>query len=601
MNWLVKLAGPIYLRTDVHSKNGRPIHYVVGDTYPVYRKLKTVFPNYYGAKKIWWQYSDRVTPEMIRRLADFGVDVSEIQGATAAPAGQEPASAEPTPQEPPAGTVVTDQTWDGAESKSKWYGFPIKDNIWGGSVTWQIDGEPHDFLLKVNRHFQKGRRRIPSYTVSITYPDGEKTLKTFGQKAPGEWGSYDEGQYIAGLPAIIQEKIWDAKGKTYQLWQAHQELAKRSPELTQYLEGLAEYDDTGKKRIRKTIRLDAPGYEGEYPIELEAFSHGHTFHIRTALEHALAPYPKTLGSLYVPYELRTIEDFNRWLDEALAEPKVLLDMQQDYLEYLQSFAFKPEQEAAQREEIRPIVEMIQKGQIDTELFKTKLMELGYVRPSKRQPKRGPGMQAVEEIRIVIDDKKIRDVIYGSRKLKNSPEFFYAVLAYYVMRKARNITSWTEMILTDSIRDFSDLLDRFGIEMTFRQVSDYFDRAAVLTYQALTGRRAPRSRADAWSDFYGGGGGMGGETPDVQMPSGAVEQFANFVARLPDAGVTAEQVMQDPKSAYRQMALKWHPDRNKENPEAGRIFGELSTLWNQLPAQVRLAQENWLTGLIKDGL
>ena len=53
-----------------------------------------------------------------------------------------------------------------------------------------------------------------------------------------------------------------------------------------------------------------------------------------------------------------------------------------------------------------------------------------------------------------------------------------------------------------------------------------------------------------------------------------------------AGIKSDATQEDIKKAYRKAALKWHPDKNKDNPNAAEKFKGTFTHMADLIAQQR---------------
>ncbi len=490
------------------------------------------------------------------------------------------------PAEPTA-TSVTDQSWEETEPKSRWYGFPIKKSIYETMVPVEVEGQQLEVKVSLNRWFRKGRRRIPSYVYDIAWKD--KLIGRLAKPSPSDWGSYDEGEIAGAIPELIRTRFAAGpKSKMYNGLKHYLELSGREPELTEYLK---QFDHD--KKIEKSIHLEEPGYEGDYPVKFFAYTKGENWYGETALDHPQAPRPKTIYYLGdVPPNIHSIEQFNQWLEGRINEPEVMERAKKGYADYLKSFHFsevEQEEAAGQFQEILPIIE----GRVtDPKFFRQKLMEHGYIRPSRRRRRNVPGMQPQESIEILLDSRKIVDDSYGWGKLSKSPNYLYSVVAYLMHRhKAGNIGFGAGYgQIGSSIRSFHDTLQRHGATIDVGELYDYLDDLAKQLLREVIGIQPAGSAADQWARFYSGEEGVGSSESPASVLSRGLDPFVQFAVQH---GLDEATIRANPVKAYRTLAHRFHPDLNQGNPEAGNLFRELGALWDAVPAEVKKTSENWL--------
>jgi hypothetical protein len=383
----------------------------------------------------------------------------------------------------------------------------------------------------------------------------------------------------------------------YLAYQTLKRLEKRDTELTTFLKTWDEIKFDKDKNVKQFIKTRIPpkfvelsetGYEGKYPIELYlSGTNGITFY--TGLEDSQAPYHEYLGDMAITSHISDFEQLNSEIDKNLNEQ--LENIKQHYLKYLKSFPFSKQEKETHSSEMEEIVSFIGKN-FNVEFFKNKLIEKGFVRPSKRGPK-GIGMMPVEDVKYIIDDALIRKSVF-SRDANNYPNYFYAVLAYYLMRKARNITSWSEPLLRMNIDSWMELAKRYGHDLNFKDVDKYFEQLVILLYKNIFGTEAPKGRMEQFTDFYSGNWG-GQSSPTVKEPSvgNPLDNFAQYASTL---GINIEEAKRYPRKIYSILATKYHPDVTQEEDKgkAEMIFKELSQLYERIPENLKNLKnaKNW---------
>ena len=247
-----------------------------------------------------------------------------------------------------------------------------------------------------------------------------------------------------------------------------------------------------------------------------------------------------------------------------------------------------------------ILSMLVNDVVDVQFFKKKMMELGYLRPSKKQGRpRGLGMEPESRTVYVLDHNKIVNDIYHGRDgiSSNDPQYFYTCMAYYLHRLKKNIQSFTDMMLTTSMSQWVDTGKRYGLDLHWKEVYAYFDKASRRLFKEIFAENAPNSWSQNYNDFYGGSGRGTAEEPVRTAPTGGLDEFVNFAVTL---GADASLARSDPKKVYRQLAIKNHPDLNPDNPQAENNFKQLSNLWSRIEGMFRQGPRtarNWLQRIV----
>jgi len=591
----------IKLKKDKNDRNNQIIYYLEGDTYPVKGQLgsRGLGFKWYGGRKIWWMYEKQLTPEKVQALQTLGADTSEYGTTSQVSPQQQTSIPEQTPApeqvQPEAAQEVTNKT-DTDSGKSykevnregtggygydsipsgKYYGYNIKTDIYATEFPVDIDGQDVPLKLAIDRWYKKGRRKVPRYIINLSYGDNQIWSKAMD--ASRNWGEYNEDELVLTLPEKIKNLVAQKK-QIYGRVKDQLALGTRDPEFTRILEewNKTKWDD--KKYIykhipEKTIQITEPPYEGEYRIILNEI--GYSIYLETDVDHPLAPRAGTLGNFGIPPTVQNLEQFNQLVDKTITSNHD--SIVENYIKYLKSFAFTQEEEETSRASMDEVVNMIGKN-YDTSHFIDKLNELGYIRPSKKVKKeeRQPGFLPKDKIKWVVESKKIVNDAY---RYTQDPNQFYSTIAYYLHRKVKNISSWTDMMLVSAIDHWHKLSKRFGHEISYEDVDKYFGEISSKIYREIFYKEPPQSRADQYSNFYSQFGRE--QTQTIPRSSGVVENFVNLAVSL---GANAEETRSNPKKVYRQLVLKYHPDVNK-NEEAQQIIRNLNTAYEDLPQEIR---------------
>lgn len=577
----------------IHTTNNKPIVYVSGNTFPIKNILgkNGLGFNWYRAKKIWWMYKDRFdrSKDMIlQKLSNAGVNVANISSRqfTEEPK-QEEKEEEPKEENDNRGnSFETDKT-----TGRNQYGvnFPVNDNIYETEIVLNIDGQDIPFKFIAGREQRDYKKTLPMYKFSL-YMNGE-LVKIYNFKATGRWGkngpNYNEEEIISNflnkLQGMVDKKD---KSKLYRRIKYVQKLNQRSPELKDFLDKWDNYFLDSKKDEKqklleqygfypKTIYIEQ--YSKEFPIDLIYYNE--KISIKTNADHPLAPYPENLFYIGIPAEIKTIEELKQFIDKEIQNN--LNVIKEKYIKYLQSFPFDEEKEKQHYEEMEKIINNIKNNNINSNEVINELKIRGYIRPKIR----GTGWVLTQE------------AINAGYSSKNNVENYYGAIAYWLSRMKRNVTSFTEMMLTMTISELHKIMERSGYDISYEKIESYLNNLVRKVYEQLFGERPGRSAREAYEDFYGGnwrgergerGRNSGGNTQHTNMNINSILQKLKDLAEGQGVAYSPESL----KSVYRQLSLKLHPDMPNGNIEK---MVELNNIWDALPYELKKSN-NWFNRL-----
>lgn len=606
MTWLTKLAANTVLKKGVHTASGREIYYLEGDTYALHKAVNLgrtgLGFQWWKAKRMWWAYAEKITPNILNKLQSSGTDITAATGATppAAPTYQQPEARVPDDLVDKS-TEIPDYN---LQDLSRKVGFPIKD-IYRETIETEFNGQPITLIAVLIRTAMKGKSRYgttvaqgwknkPLYAVKLYLNSEDNFLIRiripFNRSPDTEKKPYHQINESAEVVPLVRQNVLELvqrpNSKTQQAISYQLQLNQRTPELLALLKQHNKYGDK-PVQIMKTIRINnPPEYAGDYPVSFTALSDGNTWYGETAVENPLARSPKTIYYLQLPETVHTIEEFNQWLDMEIINPDNLERAQRGYAKYLQSFSFLESQQEEAQTQFQEVLPIIQARSMDTEFFKSKLLQHGYIRPSKKRKRTGPGMQLQEDVPMILDTKKIVDASYNFGRLATTPNFLYAVVAYLMHRHRAGNINFISIQIAMNVRDFQRTLQRHGLEIDQKELDDYLD---TLARKLLLDIFHTQSRGSAWDQWSQFSGDMG-----EQQAQGGLNEFAAFATQH---GANAEEVQTNPKKVYRELAFQFHPDRNLDDPQAEQKFVDLQAVWERVPANLKQAS-GWLGRLFK---
>jgi len=592
-----------------NTKSGSPIYYVDGNAYPIKDKLKELGFRWFRPRKIWW-ISESKAPSVSSQLQQLGIDTSILGDSPAdTPAQQEPVEEEQkTEQDYP---ELTDKTSSDSYDrhyrnvpKERYLRYPAKRNIYQTEIDVNFKDTTIPLKVVMDRWFVKvskggryvTRRKIPRYYYNVYYDD--EFIIRIKQNAPDEWGRYNEDKLAYEIPELVNKYINETE--TFQKILNHViDYSQRDPEFHNILK---EWEDQTTVRVGEvfnfledkgvripTITIDHPTYSGSYYVVPKMYTYilQPSLYFEPFVKHPLAPRSNTVYSGDIPSNIKTLSEFNTFLQQEVDRNKE--EIEEKYVKYLESFPFTEEEEEEKRGEMQEVVDMINSN-YNIDFFKNQLEELGYIRPSKKAPRMQDGFIPRESIKWVIESKKIVDDVYKSFR---DPKSFYATIAYWLHRKVRNISSWTDMMLNDAIMQWQRLAERYGHKIDLDELYKYFDTISSELYKKLYGQE-PKDRWKDFEDFYGGYRTQQDVPVTPQDKATSIEQFAQFVQNI---GGDYNIAKDDPRRAYRQLALQYHPDKNPDNIEESKnIMQQLNEAYGKLPLDIRRAT-NWYSKFI----
>jgi len=562
-------------RQTMHGKYGPFDAYVVsGDTYIVRDQLKRLGFSWYGKDKVWYMSASKWNEAIARQLGRIGAVL--------------PGDA-PTTTTPPESRHHVNPLEDTEDvEQTKWHKFPVKSSIRKFNVTFEYKGEATTLPVDIDRwYFESGdkynpkksskNRGIPRYRVRI----GD--LATFYSGAEGKWDSYDEEKKLDEIQKIVVDSMQnEPKTKMRMKVETQIDQSRREPGLIDALQKIKE-DGRGYSVV---IGDADEGYNGTFPVKLDYF--GDDIWVNSDINSPHIDRQKILGEIGIS-NIRTPAELEEKISTFLNSD----DIRQKYLDFLHSFPFLGGQVEEEEKKWKQIFECVENPKANTDFVLNKLVEMGFVRPHRRQ-RQEQGLSSGEEIKWIMDHDA---VVHGPSS--RTPEGFYTLVAYLLHRQIKGIESWSEMGLTMDTGDLVRKIQQFDPDITFEQLEQVLEMFAAAA-QAKWGFKDQRKLWKNYKEFYSGGHASKPKDEPAQSENDLLDRLAEMAGRF---GVDTTGIRQNPKKIYRELAMKVHPDRFSTEPqkqeEMKLVFQELGNLWEEIRTVHRISN-SWYSTAVRYG-
>ena len=213
----------------------------------------------------------------------------------------------------------------------------------------------------------------------------------------------------------------------------------------------------------------------------------------------------------------------------------------------------------------------------TDIFQ-ELKSRGYVHEDKRS-KQSEGMKSIENYKWIFNHKKaVNDAYSGGKYITHTPEFFYAALAYVIHRKKKNISSWTEMMLMESIDRFVRQMNKLGSEVSFKECEKLIDTLANQILEMYFRKPSEEPKANPFAN----------NTEQKKQPY-QVNEFFKYIQDLLNTyplSLNLEMSIENLYPVYKAILLQIHPDIVNENLPQGEereiMTKKVNTLFDEIP-------------------
>jgi hypothetical protein len=585
-----------------------------------------------GSKVLWYMPESKYTSSLIPQLRNIGVDTESISKTHVPNVPQNPTNPNnpqnPTLPERETAKPTMKQWVTEDEDLTRWYKFPINKNILSYTEEVTLDGEKHVEKITIDRNcrlseegstYTKPKKSrefigIPIYVVHIgEIPDPKNPsdiipITTTKIKCSKKWGEYNEEEYLKELRTIIKSKIENNPPQKFVSnsngalrW--YYDIKKRTPELNEVLKQICDSKtfDVSSYKLNVMVKInnsENPEYNGEYPISVKGYAHDGVdklteIYVHTNIDMPTAPSKELIGSVKL-FKVHTEEDLIKKFEE-LAQSE---ETKKKYLKYLQSFPFLSSQQDKAKHDFNVITGYMQNPEGSYSQVLNKIKDIGYIRPHKRQ-KQSIGLSSGEEIKWVIDSEKIKDDVYGHGPLNNTPEYFYVAVSYYIHREIRNIWSYSQAMLRDSVSRWVENMKKFGADLKRDEAMNIIEKIGMLIIHQIYpdyGSSQEDKRKSFYEDFNSGGYNDSAPRQPRSTGSNYLDQFKSIATEY---GINVTDAENNLKSIYRQLVSKIHPDKfldPQQKREMTKKFQDLQNIWEEIVVMYKVAftwYENYL--------
>jgi hypothetical protein len=641
----IKTAGPVSLRHGTHTQSGRGIYFLEGDTYPLHQQHNLgragLGFTYWKEKRMWWIYDSYMTPSLAERLQKAGVDVSAYASKSGTTSPQSPPEAPVATQQPPITTTpaapqppatspaVAPETSlakgnryniDRSTEEMDWRdkrlsekaGFPIK-NIYTEVIDIEFEGKPVKIEATLRRRAKPGKsydsvamgwKGIPLYLVSVKLEGQKESFLSFKLPINNDetqpklrWSQIDENKLVDLMREDVTKIFGNPRTKGATHLREVLQVEARDPAFAEFLKQNSSRLGKDEVGYTRDIQItDPPEYAGTYPVRFDYLDSFNNWHMSPGLQHPHAPsHRPILGSIdSMPMSLQNLQQFEEWMDKVWASPKTQQILKTGYAKWLRSFPFLQQQQDAGAAQYQQLARILNSNSLDVDYFAQQLKNRGFIGP-----------------RGGIVQRKVYDAAFRGGVGNETPDLFYAMLAYYMQRFHRNDLGFSSEFIGTmrwGVDQLRTVLARYGYEKSSIELQDYVTTLAKAMLKKLYNIRAagPWERyrqfyeeemADVEAEQTAGPERTGGpeqaeqarRRPSEWAPT-TIDQFVSFATEM---GVDANLAQTRPKAAYRQLTMKLHPDHNQNNPEwAHQQFVKLQEIWQGLPPELKIAASWW---------
>jgi len=553
---------------------------ISGDVAPLKSNLLYLGFKEYSKTGEFWMASKNVTPILIEKLKILGITIGEST----------PAVTTPTSPQAPEQHLEQSKQWVSEEPEmTKWYGFPINKNIQSYQETTNVDGKDYKVDISIDRsyvmggdtyHKTKSRefKGKPRYKIHIAILDikdpknpSDPYKQTYNYTSKQLWGSYDENTFLNTTLKEITKNVLNNPQKVPGVIRYENEISKRTPEYKQFLNDIKE----DKITPTFTVHITDPQYEGDYKVEVSSLGVSDRcldVYLETKLEQEGAPRATTVSYGTKIDGTYTIDDFNKKVQDFInntGHDKI----QENYVKYLKSFPCLQEQKTEAGQSVEEMKNILINPMASVNKVFDEIKARGYIRPHKRQ-KQYTGLTTGDEITWIVDSKKIVNDAYSfGSYLSHTPDYFYAVVAYYIHRKHRNISSWTDMMLRDSMATWRSNMAKYGINLDINQIDAIVSSIGNAIYDIFSKK----------AEYF---------DQEAQAPKENVaEALRDFENLAQQYGISTEGLEQNVKNIYRTLTKTLHPDLVQDPQEKLKReeeFKKLQEIYDAIPQQYKLA-------------
>ena len=574
------------------------------DTYRIKDQLKSLGFSFF--KDSWWVSTKKLTPQQLQ----FIFDTLHVEDRRPGVRSDSPPSTPVTPAPQPQVQQPQKKGWDTENPEmTKWYGFPINKSIYSFEFEMEdSDNDKHTLVAKIDRGFvakqeygkivkSREYKGLPQYKISIFDKETNEKVAGTTSTSKEKWGTYDEDRKMEFFKNFVLERF--AEKEKSKMWISSDlkfDSKKRTPEFVEFISNFIKDEELQKRYASNfTLHLDEGEYAGDYNIGFSVFGDDPqtfgAFYVDTSLDRPDAPHETLLGEVSL-YKVHSVDELSAEINKVINSPNA----KSRYLKYLQSFPYLESQKQTGMGELNEVRSFIDNPD-DWEAVLRKLIEKGYIRPHKRQKQMGGGLTMGDEIKWVIDSKKIVNDVYSYGFNSKMPGYFYAVVAYYVHRQVRGISSWTDMMLVDTIGTWLRTLKRFGLDLSFGTIEHVVTKIGNSIVSKIYGKETKQERDRKFREWWNGEE-TGETSQETAPPTGVIADLASFAERF---GIDTTDIENNLKGIYRVLVKNLHPDtevdpvkkRDKEEQ-----FKLLQGIWDRIPEQYKTASTWYEYSMLK---